>query len=44
MIVEEEDIVIPNQPRVSPEAVKLIRRMITKNPALRADWSEVFAY
>ena len=24
--------------------MKLIRRMITKNPVMRADWSEVFAY
>lgn len=44
MIIEEEDIVIPNTPRISPEVVKLIRRMITKNPAHRTDWSEIFAY
>jgi serine/threonine-protein kinase ULK/ATG1 len=44
MIIEEEDIVIPNQPRISPEVVKLLRRMITKNPTLRSDWSEIFAY
>lgn len=44
MMMEEEDIVIPSQPRVSPELTKLLRRMITKNPAMRADWSEVFSY
>ena len=44
MIIEEEDIVIPAQPQVSPEVTKLLRRMITKNPNLRADWSEVFAF
>jgi len=44
MIIEEEDIKIPEQPRFSPEVIKLIRRMITKNPKLRAEWSEVFAY
>jgi len=44
MIIEEEDIVIPPQPPISPEVTKLLRRMITKNPNLRADWSEVFAF
>jgi len=44
MMMEEEDIVIPSQPRVSLELTKLMRRMITKNPAMRADWSEVFSY
>lgn len=44
MIIEEEDIVIPNSPRISPEVVKLLRRMITKNPAYRSEWSEIFAY
>jgi serine/threonine-protein kinase ULK/ATG1 len=44
MIIEEEDIVIPQKPQVAPEITKLVRRMITKNAALRADWSEVFAY
>lgn len=44
MIIEEEDIVIPNSPRISPEVVKLLRRMITKNPNYRAEWSEIFAY
>lgn len=44
MIIEEEDIKIPSEPKVSPEVVKLIRRMITKNPVHRADWAEVFSY
>jgi len=37
-------VVIPAQPQVSPELVKLLKRMLTKNPTLRADWAEVFAY
>ena len=44
MIIEEEDVVIPAQPQVAPEVTKLLRKMITKNPNLRADWSEVFAH
>jgi len=44
MLIEEEDITIPTTPFVSPEIVKLLRRMITKNATLRADWSEVFSY
>ncbi len=44
MIIEEEDIKIPKEPRVSPEVTKLLRRMITKNPLYRADWAEVFSY
>ena len=44
MIIEEEEMVIPPQPSVSPEAVKLLKRMLTKNPTLRADWAEIFAY
>jgi serine/threonine protein kinase len=44
MIIEEEDIKIPNDPKASPEVVKLIRRMITKDPKMRADWAEVFSY
>jgi len=44
MIIEEEDIKIPSDTKASPEVVKLIRRMITKDAKLRADWSEVFSY
>lgn len=44
MIIEEEDIKIPNDPKVSPEVTKLLRRLITKNPVQRADWAEVFSY
>ena len=44
MIIQEEDIKIPNEPKASPEVIKLIRRMITKDPKMRAEWSEVFSY
>lgn len=44
MIIEEEDVTIPNQPYVSPEVVKLLTRMMTKNVKLRVDWSEIFSY
>lgn len=44
MIIEEADLLIPREPRVSLEVVKLIRRMVTKNPSLRAEWSEIFSY
>lgn len=43
MIIEEEDIKIPEKPAVSTEVVKLLKRMVTKNPKMRADWSEIFA-
>jgi len=39
MIMEEEDLKIPDHPKVSSEVVKLLRRMIMKNPKLRADWA-----
>lgn len=44
MIMEEEDIKFPSEPKISPEVTKLLRRMITKNPVHRADWAEVFSY
>jgi hypothetical protein len=39
MLLEEVELQIPQNPKVSPEVTKLIRRMITKNPAMRCDWS-----
>ncbi len=42
--MEEEDLKFPMDIKVSPEVVKLLRRMITKNPLHRADWAEVFSY
>ena len=44
MLIEEVDLQIPKEPKISPEVVRLIKRAITKNPALRADWSEIFSY
>lgn len=36
--------VIPAEPYVSPKLVNLLKKMLTKNPNLRADWSEIFAH
>jgi len=44
MLIDEVDLQIPREPKVSPEVIKLIRRMITKNPIMRAEWSELFSY
>lgn len=44
MLIEEVDLQIPSEPKVSPEVVKLMRRMITKDPKMRAEWSELFSY
>ena len=44
MMIEEAELRFPKESKVSPEVIKLIRRMITKNPAQRADWAEVFSF
>jgi serine/threonine-protein kinase ULK/ATG1 len=36
MAIDQEDLKIPEKPYVSPEVLKLMRRMITKNPNMRA--------
>jgi len=35
---------IPPEPAISPRLANLLRKMLTKNPSLRADWSEIFSY
>lgn len=35
---------IPPEPPISPRLANLLRKMLTKNPSLRADWSEIFSY
>ena len=39
LLIEQEEIKIPRDKGISPEVVKLLRRMITKNPEMRADWA-----
>ncbi len=42
--IEEEELVIPDKPEISPKVVQLLQRMIRKDPRERADWSEVFSF
>jgi hypothetical protein len=39
MKIDQQEIVIPSEPYVSPKLVGLLKKMLTKNPNLRADWS-----
>ena len=44
LMLNENELRIPNSPQISPCLEELIRRMLTKDPKLRADWNEVFTY
>lgn len=44
MAIDKEDLKIPFQPYVSEKLVKLLKRMLTKDPNQRIDWAEIFSY
>ena len=39
MKIDQEEINIPTEPYVSSRLVGLLKKMLTKNPTQRADWS-----
>lgn len=44
MKIDKEEMVIPQEPHISPRLLNLLKKMLTKNPNLRADWAEIFAH
>lgn len=43
-MLEEEDVMIPDNPKISPTLDKLFRRILVKNYNNRLDWKEMFQY
>jgi serine/threonine-protein kinase ULK/ATG1 len=41
-MLEEEDVTIPDQPKISPTLDKLLRRILVKDYNNRLDWKEMF--
>jgi len=41
-MLEEEDVMIPDNPKISPTLDKLFRRILVKNYNNRLDWKEMF--
>ena len=39
MKIDKEEMVIPKEPSISLRLINLLRKMLTKNPNSRADWS-----
>ena len=35
---------LPNAPEISTKLADLLRKMLTKDPNYRVDWSEIFSY
>ena len=44
MKIDKEEMVIPQEPHISPRLLNLLKKMLTKSPNLRADWAEIFAH
>ncbi len=43
-MLEDEDVVIPDYPKISPTLEKLLRRILVKDHNNRIDWKEFFEY
>lgn len=43
-MLEDEDVVIPEFPKISPTLEKLLRRILVKDYLNRIDWKELFEY
>lgn len=41
-LLDEEDLQIPDQPKVSQTMEKLLKRMLVKDFNSRIDWTEIF--
>lgn len=41
-MLEEEDVIIPSEPKISQTLEKLIRRILVKDANNRIDWKEMF--
>jgi len=44
LMLNENELKIPDKIKISPLLEELIRKMLTKDPRKRADWNEVFTY
>lgn len=43
-MLEDEDVVIPDYPKISPTLEKLLKRILVKDYNNRIDWKEIFDY
>ena len=43
-MLEDQDVVIPDQPKISPTLEKLLRKILVKDYNYRIDWEEFFKY
>jgi serine/threonine-protein kinase ULK/ATG1 len=43
-MLEDEDVVIPEYPKISPTLEKLLKRILVKDYNNRIDWKEMFEY
>ena len=43
-MLEDEDVVIPDYPKISPTLEKLLKRILVKDYNNRIDWKEMFEY
>ena len=44
MRIESDQLVFPEEPRVSPMVIQILMRMLVKDHNKRADWNEVLRY
>ncbi len=44
MTIENDELIFPEEPKVSNSIYQLLTRMLVKDPSKRADWSEVFSF
>ena len=42
--IENDDLVFPEDPKISPLVIQLMMRMLVKDHNKRADWNEIFKY
>ncbi len=43
-MLEDEEVVIPEYPKISPTLEKLLKRILVKDYNNRIDWKEIFEY
>lgn len=43
-MLEDEDVVVPDYPKISPTLEKLLRKMLVKDFTNRIEWKEIFEY